>query len=261
MAEVRIFPDEIELGAYAAEEILKWRALACTARGHMTLGCPSGRSARSTYAALARMAAEREINLSTLHLMMMDEFVVPSGDGWAHCPPDAHYSCARFGEFEIRRQVNSRLPPRHRIPRQNVHVPDPNTPLDYEKLIDAKSGIDLFILASGATDGHIAFNPQGTAFTERTRVVRLADETRRDNLDSFPAFEGVESVPNWGVTVGPATIARASRSVIMILIGPSKREAFRRIVRARDYQPEWPATLVQACADGLILADRAACSE
>lgn len=257
MPELRTFPPDAALGAYAADWILPRLLRAHGERGRMVLGCPSGRSPRSTYAALARAMAAHAVDISGLHLLMMDEFVVRDRDAWALCPPEAHYSCARFGETEIRQALNAALPPKCQMPAENLHLPDPNSPADYERLIDRLGGIDVFILASGASDGHVAFNPAGSNAEDLTRVVRLAEATRRDNLSTFPDFNGLAEVPEWGVTIGPGTIARASRAAVMILSGASKAKAYSRICAARRYEPDWPATVVSAIADSVILADQA----
>lgn len=261
MSAPQVFANEADLGAFAAAWILPRLLKAQRDRGVMVLGCPSGRSPRSTYGALARLAAESGCDLSGLHLVMMDEFVVARGARWARCSADAHFSCARFGELEIRQVFNALLPTSHRLPAENLHVPDPEDPEAYENLIDRLGGIDVFLLASGASDGHVAFNPPGTLVDARTRVVRLAEATRQDNLGTFPAFTDLAEVPQWGVSVGPGTIARASRSAVMILCGPAKAQAFGRITNASGYEADWPATVVNVCSDGLILADRAAASE
>lgn len=258
MTETRIFPTDDALGLHASTWILQRLLRAQERFGHMVLGCPSGRSPRSTYAALAQSAAKRGIDLSRLHIVMMDEFVAPDGKGWALCPADAHFSCARFGEVEIRRQLNDVLPVEHQVPLENLHVPDPNNPAEYESLIDRLGGIDVFILASGASDGHVAFNPPGSTADLLTRVVRLAETTRQDNLATFPDFSCLEAVPYWGVTVGPGTIARASRSAIMILSGPAKAHAYRRITSSQAYESDWPATVINLCADAAIFSDSAA---
>lgn len=258
MSDARIFKDEAALGEAAAEWSMARLLAGQRRKGVMSLGCPSGRSPRSTYRALGRLVAQHGADLSRLHLVMMDEFVERDGDGWTWCSSDAHYSCARFGELEIRQVLNAGLEPAHRIPAQNLHMPDPDDPLAYEALIDGLGGIDVFILASGATDGHVAFNPPGSAADEPCRVVRLAEDTRRDNLSTFPGFKRLTEVPQWGVTVGPGTIARASSSALMILSGESKRHAYRRIQAALRYEADWPATVIRAIRDGEVFADIAA---
>ena len=253
-----MFDDADSAGEFVALETLERLARARDARGVMTLGCPGGRSLRTTYNALARIAAERAIDLSALHIVMMDEYVEARGERWALCSPDAHYSCYRFGDVEIRRSINAGLPDALRIPANNLHVPDPNAPLRYESLIERLGGIDVFLLASGASDGHVAFNPQGCAFGERTRVVELAEATRTDNLATFPEFRDLSEVPRFGVSVGPATIASHSRAAILVLLGAGKTTAVRRVTDASRYDPDWPASVVLECADTQIVADVAA---
>jgi glucosamine-6-phosphate deaminase len=254
---VRVFATAEALGEYAARRIWDLLVRAQSARGTMTLGCPGGRSGLATYAALARSPAAGSIDGRLLHIVMMDEYVEERGGSWVHCSPQAHFSCRRFGEEHIRRPLNGVL--MHPIPWENLHVPDAATPEAYERRLEDLGGIDLFLLASGASDGHIAFNPPGTPRDASTRRVALAETTRRDNMATFPAFRSLDEVPTYGVTVGPATIAHHSRAALMLLVGESKREASRRITGARDYEADWPATIVRACTNAGILMDQGAC--
>lgn len=253
-----IFEEPDAAGKFAAAETIMRLERARDARGIMTLGCPGGRSLRTTYRAIANAAAERRIDFSKLHIVMMDEYVEARGERWALCSSDAHYSCYRFGDVEIRQLINAGLPDALHIPAANVHVPDPNAPLDYEALIARLGGIDVFLLASGASDGHVAFNPQGCALHERTRIVELTDATRTDNLGTFPQFRSLSEVPRFGVTVGPATIASHSAAAILMLLGGGKVTAMRRIAAAAHYDADWPASVVLECTDAQIVADTAA---
>ena len=252
---ISVFATADIAGTFAAGEVVMRLERGLRERGRMTLGCPGGRSLRTTYAALARIFAHRATDLRSLHIIMMDEYVEARGEAWVTCPADAHYSCRRFGEVEIRAVLNMRIPPQGQIPPANLHVPDPNSPQDYERLIEQLGGIDVFLLASGQSDGHVAFNPRGCALHERTRVIALAHDTRRDNLGTFPHFRNLDEVPRHGVSVGPGTIAHHSRSAILMLLGAGKGIALRRIAAAAQYDPDWPASVVLACADAQIITD------
>src|SRR5207237_3790602 len=110
------------------------------------------------------------------------------------------------------------------IPEERVWLPDPQDPSAYDERIAAAGGIDLFLLASGASDGHVAFLPPGSPRDGGTSVVELAETTRTDNLATFPRFAALDEVPLHGVSVGLATIAGA-RAARLVLHGPGKREA------------------------------------
>jgi glucosamine-6-phosphate deaminase len=257
---VSVFATPEIAGSFAADEILMRLEHARRTRARMTLGCPGGRSLRTTYAALARLAAVRRLDLSTLHILMMDEYVELDGEAYRLCPADAHYSCRRFGDVEIRQALNAGLAAPLRVPAENLHVPDPNAPADYEALIGRLGGVDVFLLASGQTDGHVAFNPQGCALDARTRVIELTQATRRDNLGTFPDFRNLAEVPRYGVSVGPGTIAHHSRAALMMLLGAAKGVALQRVTSTPTYDPDWPASVVVECADAQIVADDAAVS-
>lgn len=228
------------------------------------LGCPSGRSPLSTYVALAREVAVRNLDLTGLVIVMMDEYVEPDGQAGTmrRIDPAAPHSCLRFGQAEIVDRLNEAAGPGRGISPDRYWVPDPAAPADYDRLIAAHGGIDLFILASGASDGHVAFNPPGTGRDTGTRIVRLAEQTRRDNLSTFPSFgRDVERVPRYGVTVGVGTIREQSKQVVMVAHGKLKARTVRRVAEADGYRPDWPATILADCARPRLFVDEAAASQ
>lgn len=253
-----VLADDLAVGHYAAEIIFSELLRAHSEGRPFVLGCPGGRTPRSTYNALAEMIKISEQDISHLVIAMMDEFLEENGDGsYTNHGSEKHFSCTGFAKLEIFDVLNSGAPAHGKIPQENIRFPnafDPQGFEDYLRLI----GVDVFLMASGATDGHVAFNPPGTAITERTRIVKLADETRHDNLGTFPDFKDISEVPKYGVSVGPATMIDVSAIVIMELIGAHKQKAFKRIANATKYESDWPATVVRECKDYYILADKAA---
>ena len=215
MADVHRFADADELGRALAAEIVELAPA--------LMGCPGGRSLLTTYKALPA--------LPETTVVMMDEYVpVP--------PPSAHYSCRGFAERHLR--------------AREIWLPDPDDPAAYDARIAEGGGIDVFLLASGASDGHVAFLPPGSPADGRTSVVRLAESTRRDNLATFPEFDTVDDVPEHGVSIGLATIADARR-LRLVLHGPDKRAAIDRLLSYSSFDPEWPASIVHDHDDAQIL--------
>lgn len=239
--------------------------IAAAGAGHsFLLGCPSGRSPWTTYVALAREVAARRLDLTGLVIVMMDEYVErDDGTGEMHrIDAAAPHSCLRFGQTEIVDRLNAAAGPGRGITKDRYWVPDPAAPGDYDRQIAEHGGVDLFILASGAGDGHVAFNPPGTGRDTATRVIRLAEQTRRDNLHTFPSFgKDIDRVPRYGVTVGVGTIREQSKQVVLVAHGEPKARAVRRVAAADSYQPEWPATILADCASPLLFVDEAAATE
>ena len=257
MRHIRLFDTPDALGNALANDI----AARLAARpGRFLLGCPGGRSPRPVYAALARIAAATGLDLSRLIIVMMDDYLIESPGGFDHVDADAHYSCRRFARQDIQAVLNAALPPAHRIPDTQVWFPDPQTPDAYDARIRNAGGIDYFLLACGAGDGHVAFNPPGSSADSITRIVTLAAQTRRDNLATFPDFAGLDAVPRHGLTVGIATIA-AARASGMVVWGADKRRAFQHLSQATAYDPAWPATVWTACPDATLYADHAAAAK
>jgi glucosamine-6-phosphate deaminase len=126
----------------------------------------------------------------------------------------------------------------------------------YDERLRAAGGVDLFLAASGTSDGHVAFNPAGTTLDERTRVIRLSAATRRDNLETFPDFASLDELPEFGVGVGLGTIVEQSRRVVLVMTGTEKRDAALRLRRCSDFTPDWPASFIYRCRNPMILLDR-----
>lgn len=257
---VSIFDTAAEAGAAVADRIIA-RLGRKGSGAHFLLGCPGGRSPKPVYAALAQKAAAGRIDLSRLIVVMMDEYVHVAANRRYLPPIEAHYSCRGFGQRDIVAVLNAGLPEPLRISAENLWMPTLDDPQDYDRKIAESGGIDYFILASGAGDGHIAFNPPGSAVDSRTRVVKLATQTRKDNLKTFPKFRDIGDVPSHGLTVGIGTIAEQSREVGMILLGADKAPAFQRITVAQAYDCRWPATIAAICEAGAVFADKPAAGQ
>lgn len=258
--EPTIFATSADLGRAAARLIADQIDLANEAGRRFLLGCPGGRSAASTYAALAEVVRREQLDLTAVVIVMMDDYLIRSADGpLVHEDENAPHSCIRFGREEIVQPLSGAAGEGRGITADRLWFPDPTAPQRYDEQIAAAGGIDVFVLASGAGDGHVAFNAPGAAADSRTRVVALPATTRGDNLATFPTFDGdIDRVPAYGVTVGIATIRDLSRQVLLLVHGSDKRRAARRLAEADCYDPAWPATVFTECAQPLFFLDAAA---
>lgn len=254
---LHIFPTPEAIGEYLAPLLLDRIELARTQGKRFLLGCPTGRTPRPIYGALGRHLAKRRQNISHLVLVMMDEYLVQGVDGLSYAPADQPWSCHHFARSEIAAPLNADLSESSRLREECIWFPDPQDPGEYDVLIAKAGGIGFFILASGASDGHVAFNPPGSERETRTRIIELSAETRRDNLATFPAFGSIDAVPRHGISVGIETIARA-RKTAMIVWGASKRLTLERIKAVEGYDIDWPATVIHECGRPQILSDAAA---
>ncbi len=240
-----------EIGSQVAAIIAAGVQRAADERRDFLLGCPTGRTPVPVFPALADLVADG-LDVGRIVVVLMDEYVVQSAAGFAAVDPDEPYSCVGYA----RRQIVAPLVAAGGAAPRLWHA-DPADPDGYDRRIVEAGGIDIFLLASGASDGHIAFNPPGTERHSRTRVIELPETTRRDNMATFPVFADLADVPRFGVSVGVGTIVDNTKRAIMLLTGSDKRTAYDRIVAASGYEPDWPATAVTECADYTIFADAA----
>jgi glucosamine-6-phosphate deaminase len=255
--EPEVFANPGDLGGRTARMIADGLVAAREAGRPYVLGCPGGRSASSTYAALAGLVRTEQLPLDHLVVVMMDDYLVPGPEGTlVHELAQAPHSCIRFGREEIVRPLDDAAPAGHGVGADHLWFPDPAEPAAYDDKIRDVGGIDLFLLASGSSDGHVAFNPAGAGRDSRTRVIELPDSTRRDNLATFPSFGGdLTRVPRHGVTVGIDTIAASSASVAMLVHGREKGRAAAHLLAADAYDASWPATVFAECAQPHLFLD------
>ncbi len=256
---LRVFPTAEKLGEHLATRLLGEIEAARKSERQFVLGCPTGRTPRPVYAAMARRLAAAPQDLSHLVLVMMDEYLVSAGKGFAYAPWSKEWSCHHFARVEISDRFNAGLNAEQRLRKDSVWFPDPRSPENYDNRIVEAGGIDFFILASGASDGHVAFNPPGSPGKSRTRIIELSEETRRDNLKTFPSFGTLDAVPTHGISVGIATIVSA-RECAMLVTGTGKQLTLERMMKADQYDANWPATVIHECAAREILADAEAAS-
>ncbi|TCC55107.1 hypothetical protein E0H73_36530 [Kribbella pittospori] len=246
---ITVMPSAAEIGEVIAQHILEQLATA----ERYVVGFPAGRSATPVAAALDRLAHESGLIVDNLRIVMMDEYVTGRPGDWKLLSADTPHSCLGWAQRNLLDPLaDLGLRPAHLI------APDPNEPAAFEKELIDGGGIDVFLLASGQGDGHVALNGPGTPRNAPTRVVELPESTRRDNVSTFPSLLSLEDVPTYGVTIGTAELAALSRSVVMLLWGPNKAYAFDRIRRADSYDPAWPATIVHDCHNARIYADEQA---
>ena len=253
---VRVFESPAAIGEHLAPALIE-RIDQARLRGNpFLLGLPTGRTPKPIYEAVANRLADNTYDLSHVILVMMDEYVVPSRSGFDYAPSEAEWSCHHFVRVGIADRFNRHLTKEHRIRDSSIWFPDPQDPAAYDRRIADAGGVDFFLLASGASDGHVAFNPPGSPRDSRSRIIALSESTRRDNLQTFPAFGSLDSVPTHGISVGIQTIAEAKEAT-MVVWGEGKALTLQRMLATDAYDPSWPATVIHECV-GEILADNAA---
>ena len=253
---VSVYDDADALGEALAGEILAGLRDTPTERRFL-LGCPGGRSLRLTYRALARLVPP-DADLRRLVIVMMDEYVVGAPADPRPVAADLHCSCQGFAQREIVGPIDAAVSRGHGIAPDHVWGPDPADPAAYDQRIADAGGVDLFLAASGAGDGHVAFVAPPADLGAGASLLELAQQTRLDNMATFPGFTSLEDVPSHGVSVGLGSIIGLSRSVRLVLVGEAKRRSAQRVLDARDFDPAWPATFIHRCPDPRILLDRAA---
>ncbi|AMM31662.1 Glucosamine-6-phosphate deaminase [Sinomonas atrocyanea] len=203
------------------------------------LGLATGSSPLPVYEHLGR---HRGTDFSSVTCFALDEYV-----GVAAEHPQSY-----------RRFIADRIAGPLGIAPGRVHVPAGDAQdLDaacaaFEESIAEAGGVDLQILGIGR-NGHLAFNEPGSAFSSRTRPVRLTEDTRRVNARFF---DSLGHVPTHAVTQGLATIMEARR-LLLVAQGADKAAALVQALEG-PVTEAFPASIIQRHPHATVIADSAA---
>jgi len=249
---IKTFYNEKILSKNLALEILK----KLKNKDKLVLGCPGGRSLKKTYYYLGILSFKHKISLDKLTIVMMDEYVVKRNNKYFLVNPKSHFSCVRFSKNVIKKLLNYKKNKVNSLKESNILFPSITNPKKYDEIIKSLGGVDIFLLASGSSDGHVAFNNIYSKVDQNTHITKLPMSTRSDNMKTFSQFNNLNEVPKFGLTVGLKTISSLSKSVILVLSGKEKRKAFIKISSLKKFDKSWPASIIYMCKNKKIYIDK-----
>ena len=101
--KVRVLPTPEAIGEDVGERLLGRIGRAREFGRRFLLGCPTGRTPRPVFAAMARRLEKTTQDLAHVVLVMMDEYLVAGapGSGLAYASPTEPWSCHYFSRVEI----------------------------------------------------------------------------------------------------------------------------------------------------------------
>ncbi len=242
-----IYKDEITQAKDLAFKIFYEIKEASKNNKKFLLGCPGGRSPFETYKQLAKIIEAKQADISHLVIVMMDDYVIEKEGKLMQCDAHVHYSCRRFAIEEIQNRLNYGISAEKHV--SEVWFPPFDNPEKYDEKLTQAGGIDHFILASGASDGHVAFNPPYTSKDKPSHIAQLSLETRTDNLGTFPDYKNIDEVPLYGLTVGLQTIKQQSKKISLIINGSHKKAAAKRLLSLESFDETWPVSIIHECLD------------
>ena len=205
---------------------------------------PTGSTPQPLYALLRARFLQGCFSMASCRTFNLDEY-------WP-CRADSPISFRHFMDQELFQHVD--------LPAAAIGFLDgtiaehaiPTHCQNYERTIAEAGGIDLCLLGIGV-NGHIAFNEPGAPADSSTRLVQLAESTRK--RPGFP--QGVDA-PTAGITVGIQTILQAKEIVVMAF-GKDKAEPVRRAIEG-PVDLDTPASLLHAHPAVTWVMDEAAAS-
>ena len=249
---IKVFNDDKMLAKKLALEIL----LELKKKKRLVLGCPGGRSLKKTYYYLGILSHKLNISLNNLIIIMMDEYVNKKNSKFLLVNSKNHFSCVKFCNNVIKKLLNFKKNNSNCLKNENIYFPSVKNPKNYDLLIKKLGGIDIFLLASGSSDGHVAFNNFNSKLSQKTHITKLSNKTRTDNMKTFPKFTKLSEVPKYGLTVGLHTISSLSKKAVLVLTGKEKQNAFKILIKKQKFNHNWPSSIIYKCKNANIYIDK-----
>ena len=147
------------------------------------------------------------------------------------------------------------------INMENINVPNGMADnideecLKYEQKIRGKGGVDIQVLGIGR-NGHIGFNEPDIKFEALTHMVKLDEQTIKDNSRFFDSIDGV---PTTAISMGIKTIMRAKK-IVLLASGKEKAECIYDAI-CGNITPNLPASVLQLHPDVIFVIDKQAGSK
>ncbi|WP_285889549.1 glucosamine-6-phosphate deaminase [Neobacillus niacini] len=207
---------------------------------NLTLGLATGSTPKGVYDYLIHNHKENGTTYTNAKSVNLDEYIGLS----AQDPNSYHYF------------MNQNLFCHLDINENHTHIPNgaanllEQECLRYEQLIKNLGGVDLQLLGIGQ-NGHIGFNEPGTAFSSRTHIVTLAQNTREANSRFF---NSLEKVPTHAITMGIASILD-SKEILLLVSGERKAEALNKFVNG-EISEQFPASALKYHKNVTVIADK-----
>ena len=227
LTDVQVAKDYAGLCSLVADRI----AALVQTKPNAVLGLATGSTPLGVYSTLVRRHREEGLDFSRVTCFNLDEYYPMS--------PKSLHSYRQFMAMNLFDYINCE---NWSVPngRKRSALEIDQDCLDYEARIADAGGIDLQLLGIGRT-GHVGFNEPGSPRDSRTRLVTLADVTRKD---AAPSFGGIDNVPRQAVSMGIGTIMDA-RELVMMATGAAKA-AIVRAAWTEDPTDQIPATWVRS---------------
>ena len=239
----KMFKTAEEVGRAVATKI----AEAYQEKGKLVLGVPWGTTPIPIFDSFAELVKKSNIDLLQLQIVVMDEYVQKNSSGYAYVNAALPYSGHHHLQVGLLDKLSKEQA--HQL-KNNIHFPDANNPEGFDRFIQQKlGGVDIFIVASGAEDGHVAMCGPGSSLESQTGILQIPQGVRDYNFIKMRQYFGNDKnkVPSHGVSVGLGTIINSKR-LLFVAHGSSKSHIVEVFYRAGSFDKKFPITFLWAAA-------------
>ncbi|UVD81912.1 glucosamine-6-phosphate deaminase [Mycoplasma iguanae] len=232
--KISTFTSKEEASVFVAFKIYQ----AIVNKPDLKLGLATGETPINVYKELVKLSKENKLDYSQVKTFNLDEY------------SDIDIKNSQSYHAFMEENLFQFLPT---LKKENIHFPDAMH--DYDGEIEKNGGIDLQILGIGV-NGHIAFNEPGSVKDSKTRKIKLKESTI---LANSRFFNSIEEVPKFAYSMGLDTIMKAKK-IIILIFGAAKKEAFAKLYATKQFDINFPASILHEHPDVEVILDNAAAS-
>ena len=215
-----------------------------TSHPHSVLGLATGSTPIGLYQKLIEANQMKKISFKNVTTFNLDEYI---GLDMKH--PQSYH---QFMYHQLFSKIDINMSNTH-LPKNDINHMHEHAKAYNDLLSNTK--IDLQILGIGS-NGHIGFNEPGTPFGNETFIVKLEEQTRKDNMYFF---NSLEEVPEYAITMGIKNIMR-SKKIILLASGIEKSDAIYKMIYG-DVTESIPASVLQLHPNVTVIMDDQASSK
>jgi galactosamine-6-phosphate isomerase len=189
------------------------------------LGLATGHSPKLTYSYLSEHFKKNPSLISNISLFQLDEWLGLAKTDSGSC----HYFLHKYVIAPWQLQTHQYFPLDGQHWDQEIQLSEMRKEL-------AQKPLDLCILGIGK-NGHLAFNEPGSRLKDPSRIVALADSSKKHTM-----LKDVKTKMQQGITIGLKEIMEA-KEIFLIITGIGKKKAWTKLLDRAPIK-DFPASAI-----------------
>ena len=233
--KIIVTKDYLEMSKLAAKVV----ANELEYKNNLVLGLATGQTMIKFYKELLKICKKNKMSFKDVTTFNLDEYVGLSPDDKNSYNMYMYNNLFKYIDINLKNTFIPKIIDND--VKKSIH--------NFEKEIKKRGPIDLQIIGIGE-NGHIGFNEPGSKRRSKTRVVKLSENTIKNNAKYF---NSLNEVPKLSISMGIETILN-SKKIILLASGKNKAKAIFNTV-AHKMSTSVPSSFLQKHKNVILIID------